>query len=215
MAARTGEGFEGFGDDAYEFYEGLTADNSKTFWTEHKHVYESAVRAPMQALLDELAPAFDGTVTLFRPYRDVRFSADKSPYKTAQGAFLEVARGVGYWMRLGADGLMIGGGLRALDTSQTARYRAAVDQDTSGVALTKLIAKLEKSGYAVGGAAVKTRPRGVAADHPRLELMRHESLTVSRRVDADEPVTAASVAAEWRRVTPLVTWSLTYVVADS
>ena len=69
MAARQVDvpGFTGFGDDAFEFYEGLTADNSKTYWTAHKHVYETAVRAPMTALLDALAPVFDATPVIFRP----------------------------------------------------------------------------------------------------------------------------------------------------
>jgi uncharacterized protein (DUF2461 family) len=80
--------FTGFRDEAFAFYDGLRADNSKTYWTAHKHVYDECVRGPMQALLDSLAPAFGGEATLFRPYRDVRFSADKSPYKTAQGGFV-------------------------------------------------------------------------------------------------------------------------------
>src|SRR5262249_19382540 len=115
MAARQVDvpGFTGFGDDAFEFYEGLTADNSRTYWTARKHVEHPAVRAPMTALLDALAPVFDATPVIFRPYRDVRFSADKSPYKTAQGAFLEVEPGVGYWISVGADGVTVGGGFHA------------------------------------------------------------------------------------------------------
>jgi uncharacterized protein (DUF2461 family) len=77
--------FRGWSTVALDFYEGLEADNSKAYWTEHKPVYESEVRAPMEALLEELAPEF-GEAKLFRPYRDVRFSADKSPYKTSIAA---------------------------------------------------------------------------------------------------------------------------------
>ena len=77
-----------FDDAAFAFYEGLRADNSKTYWTANKSVYERAVREPMRALLDDLAPVFDAEPALFRPYRDVRFSKDKSPYKTHQGGFL-------------------------------------------------------------------------------------------------------------------------------
>ena len=196
-----------FSDEAYEFYEGLRADNSKTYWTAHKHVYDDAVRAPMQALLDELAGRFGGEVVLFRPYRDVRFSADKSPYKTAQGGYVEIGAGLGYWIQLDADGVLVGGGFHAHDKAQTARFRASVDDETHGPALQKVLAKLTKSGYEIGGAAVKTRPRGVAADHPRLDLMRHESLTVHRQIPAGEPVTAAVIAADWTRVKPLVEWS--------
>ncbi len=78
-------GFTGFGEGAVEFYDGLLADNSKAYWTDHRAVYERDVLAPMQALLATLEPEF-GSGKIFRPYRDVRFSKDKSPYKTACGA---------------------------------------------------------------------------------------------------------------------------------
>src|SRR3712207_2500424 len=84
---RSAVSFTGFPDEGLVFYEGLEADNSKTYWTEHRHLYEECVRTPMQALADELAPEF-GSPKLFRPYRDVRFSHDKTPYKTHQGAVL-------------------------------------------------------------------------------------------------------------------------------
>jgi uncharacterized protein (TIGR02453 family) len=201
-----------FTDDAFEFYEGLRADNSKTYWLAHQHIYDECVRAPMRELLDELAAQFDGSPTLFRPYRDVRFSADKSPYKTAQGGLVEIGAGLGYWMQLDADGVLVGGGFRAHDKTQVARYRDAVDRDTTGKPLVAVMADLTKAGFQVGGDAVKTRPRGVPADHPRLDLMRHESLTVSRHVPADEPVTASTIAADWRQVSPLVDWCVRHVV---
>ena len=71
--------FAGFPDEGLVFYEGLEADNSRTYWLEHRDRYESAVRAPLLALVEELAPEF-GTPKVFRPYRDVRFSKDKTPY---------------------------------------------------------------------------------------------------------------------------------------
>ena len=201
--------FDGFSDDAFEFYEGLVADNSKAYWTEHKHVYEQRVRTPMQALLDSLAPTFNATPAMFRPYRDVRFSADKSPYKTAQGGFLELTHGVGYWMQLDADGISVGGGFHTHDKAQTQRFRDAVDNETTGRRLATVVGKLVKQGYAVGGDAVRTRPRGVAADHPRLDLMRHESLTVSRRIEPTacvSPDFANTLTMHWREIKPLATW---------
>ena len=74
-------GFRGWAAEAIEFYEGLEADNSKTYWNENKSVYENFVLRPMTELLAELEPEF-GASKLFRPYRDVRFSADKAPYQT-------------------------------------------------------------------------------------------------------------------------------------
>src|SRR3981081_383623 len=82
--------FRGWPVEAIEFYEGLEADNSKAYWQDHKSVYEQCVQRPMKELLAELAPEF-GEGKIFRPYRDVRFSADKSPYKTAIAATLGTA----------------------------------------------------------------------------------------------------------------------------
>ena len=76
--------FAGIPLAALDFYEDLEADNSKAFWTEHKHVYDEQVKAPLQALAEALAKDF-GAPKFFRPYRDVRFSKDKTPYKTHQG----------------------------------------------------------------------------------------------------------------------------------
>src|SRR5262249_19370571 len=76
--------FEGWPAEALDFYEGLEADNSKAYWTAHKAVYDEKVLAPMTELVEELAPEF-GVFKIFRPYRDIRFSKDKSPYQTHIG----------------------------------------------------------------------------------------------------------------------------------
>ena len=83
---------------------------------------EGADAGADDALEDEFGPA-----RLFRPNRDIRFSHDKSPYKTHQGAFVGVATGVGYYVQVSGDGLAVGGGFRAHSPAETARYRAAVD----------------------------------------------------------------------------------------
>ena len=100
--------FEGFPDEGLVFYEGLEADNSKTYWTRHKAAYDEHVKAPLLAMLEELAPEF-GTAKVFRPYRDVRFSHDKTPYKTHQGACL-VRAGVG--RRAAGGGRLLADGVR-------------------------------------------------------------------------------------------------------
>lgn len=201
--------FDGFPDEALVFYEGLQADNSKTYWQQHKDAYDRAVKAPMQALLDALGPEF-GESKLFRPYRDVRFSADKSPYKTHQGAFCELHSGVGFYVQLDADGLLTAGGFHAHSREQTARYRASVNDDATGGRLEAILEKLAKGGFTPGGDMVRTRPRGVPADHPRLELMRHESLTVAKRYTPDEtlqsPKLLAMVRKDWTAMRPLMEW---------
>jgi uncharacterized protein (TIGR02453 family) len=208
--------FIGFPDEAFAFYEGLTADNSKTYWTQHKSTYESAVRDPLRALVDELGPTF-GELKVFRPYRDVRFSADKSPYKTHQGAFCEQTGGVGFYLQLDADGLLTAGGFYAHSRDQTARYRAAVDSDSAGRELEKIMKTLGRYGFEQGGDRVRTRPRGCPPDHPRLALMRHESLTAAHRLPAtaelSTPAALDLVRTDWRRLRPLVDWVLTHVGA--
>jgi uncharacterized protein (TIGR02453 family) len=164
--------FRGWPSEALEFYEGLTADNSKSYWTAHLPVYENQVRAPMEELLAELSPEF-GPGKIFRPYRDVRFSKDKSPYKNHLAAWLS---GGGY-IQLSADGLAVGSGMYQMSPEQVDRYRRAVASDVTGPSLTALIATIEKAGAGVlGRDTLKTVPRGYPKDHPRLELLRHKGL---------------------------------------
>ena len=168
--------FRGWPAEALEFFEGLEADNSKTYWQANRAIYESAVRAPMLALLAELADEF-GEGKIFRPYRDVRFSADKSPYKTHMGATL--ARG-GY-VQLAADGLAAGCGYWDMASDQLARFRAAVSDDRAGDELASTLGALRRDG--IGTTArdeVKTAPRGYARDHPRIDLLRLKGLATWR-----------------------------------
>src|SRR3954464_5431798 len=97
--------FDGFPSAATELYQQLTVTNSREFWASHRDIYEQAVRGPMLALTSELSAEF-GDFKVFRPNRDVRFSADKSPYKTSQGAVTEGEGGEFYYLQINADGLM-------------------------------------------------------------------------------------------------------------
>lgn len=169
--------FRGWPAEALEFYEGLAADNSRVYWREHKDRYERDVRAPMVALLDELEPEF-GPGRIFRPYRDVRFSADKSPYKDHIGASLEY----GGYVQLSADGLAVGNGMYVMDAEQLARYREAVADEVSGERLRAIIAQVAAHGIEVGGhSRLKTAPRGYRRDHPRVELLRYKGLVAWRQ----------------------------------
>lgn len=164
--------FSGWSQRAVEFFDGLEADNSKAYWLAHKDVYTECVRAPMEALLAELEPEFGGP-KIFRPYRDVRFSADKTPYKTAIGATLA---GGGY-VHFAADGLAAGCGMYHLSPDQLDRYRRAVAAEPSGEKLTGFVADVARQGIDVHGPdALKTAPRGYPKDHPRIELLRYKGL---------------------------------------
>src|SRR3954470_9492948 len=136
--------FRGWPAEALEFYEGLLADNSKTYWTANKATYDDQVRAPMVALLEELEPEF-GPAKIYRPYRDVRFSKDKSPYKTQIAASFER----GGYIKLSAEGLGAGSGIYMFSPDQLRRWRAAVDDDGAGVTLVGVIDTLRRQGVEV------------------------------------------------------------------
>jgi uncharacterized protein (TIGR02453 family) len=158
--------------EALDFYEGLEADNSKTYWTSHKAIYDEKVHGPMVQLLAELEPEF-GSGKIFRPYRDVRFSADKSPYKTAIAATLER----GGYIHLSANGLAAGNGMYMMAPDQLERYRQAVADDRAGRALERVIAGVERHKIDVSGHdTLKTVPRGYPRDHPRADLLRNKGL---------------------------------------
>ncbi len=184
--------FKGWPDSALAFYEGLEADNSKAYWLDHKDVYERDVKGPMEALLTELSTEF-GEWRLFRPYRDTRFSRDKSPYKTNVAARI----GDGY-VHLSADGLLAGAGRYHMEPDQLQRFRRAVVDDKSGTKLERVLGTLRKAGLDVHAMEVlKTAPKGYPKDHPRIELLRMKGLVVSR---SWEPAAWLSTAAPKTRI---------------
>ncbi|WP_293305909.1 DUF2461 domain-containing protein [Mycolicibacterium sp.] len=206
--------FKGWPIEAVEFYEGLDADNSKVYWQRHKAVYEQSVRAPMEQLLTELRDEF-GTGKVFRPYRDVRFSADKSPYKTNCAATLGSGLTVAY-VSFSADGLSAGGGLYMPEPAALRRYREAVEAEKSGSQLADIVAALRAEGYQIiAHEVLKTAPRGVDKDHPRIDLLRHKGIAMMK----DWPVGAwlGTAKAKDRIVTalragaPLNGWLTRYV----
>jgi uncharacterized protein (TIGR02453 family) len=201
--------FPGFSDRAVAFYAELAADNTREFWAAHKAVYESEVRDPMRALVADLESEF-GPAKLFRPHRDTRFSADKTPYKTHQAALASDDAGIGYYVQLDARGLTVGGGFRAHSSAQIARFRAAVDDDATGPEVSDLVAELRSTGFDIEGDALKTKPRGYDADHPRIDLLRCRSLMAVRMFGAPawlaSPAALEQVRDAWRSVTPLNRW---------
>ena len=203
--------FRGWSAEAVEFYEGLEADNTKTYWQAHRAGYDEHVRRPMEELLAALAPEF-GAGTIFRPYRDVRFSADKSPYKTVIGATLER----GGYVQFSAAGLAAGSGMYHLAPDQLERYRSAVADERSGTRLTRIVAALRAAGIDVSGPdMLKTVPRGYPRDHPRADLLRHKGLIAWKEWPAedwlDTPAPAERVPEFFRACRPLRTWLRTHV----
>jgi uncharacterized protein (TIGR02453 family) len=198
--------FSGWPEEALDFYDGLAADNTKTYWTEHRAIYDEKILRPMADLAEELAEEF-GEPKIFRPYRDVRFSRDKTPYKTHIGA---VIGGTGY-IQLSAEGLAAGAGMWQLSPEQLARYRTAVASDLTGPELERLAAVIEKAGLTVHGHGVlKSAPRGYPPDHPRIGLLRYKGLTTWREWPVEpwlETASAKDRLTDFLRTSfPLVAW---------
>ena len=201
--------FQGIPAEAFSFYAELEENNNREWWLAHKDNYDDAVRDPLLALLAGLEPRF-GPGRLFRPNRDIRFSQDKSPYKTAQGAFASTQEGVGYYLQVSADGLVVGGGYHSHSPAQLIRYRNSVDASGTGSALQQIVDAVAAAGFSVEGEKLKTVPRGFPRDHPRGELLKHKSLAASmalgRPTWADTPAAAGEIAGLWDTLRPLVDW---------
>ena len=206
--------FDGIPLAALDFYEDLEADNSKAFWTAHKHVYDEQVRRPLEALAAELEPDF-GPAKLFRPYRDVRFSKDKIPYKTAQGAWF---REPSLYVQVSAAGLMLAGGYWETTTPQVERLRRAIADDVVGAQLARVLARADRAALRIGGDQLTRVPAGYPKDHPRADLLRYKTLTATRDVGAPDwlstPRARAEIVKIWRTIAPLADWLHTHVGAD-
>jgi uncharacterized protein (TIGR02453 family) len=186
--------FTGFPDEAFALYERLAADNSRTFWLANKATYEHAVREPMVALTEALSD--HGPFHIFRPNRDVRFAKDKTPYKDHIAAYGEGEGGAGFYVQLGAGGMLTGCGYYDMAVDQLERFRAAIDAEATGNELAALCTAVEKKGLRLGAMnELKTAPRGFPKDHPRIELLRRKGLIASR----DWPL------AKWMHTTQVVT----------
>jgi uncharacterized protein (TIGR02453 family) len=168
--------FTGWKGDFKGFFLGLKLNNSKAYFESHRKQYEQDVKAPLVALLADLEPEF-GAARISRPNRDIRFSADKSPYK--MNIYATTERG-GY-VALDAGGLAVGGGRHMLEPSELADFRKAVDAKASGEKLAVVVAALRAKGYDVEGQELKRVPPPHPQDHPRGDLLKHKTLYYWRR----------------------------------
>ena len=201
--------FDGFPVAALDFYDDLEMDNTKSYWTAHKDVYETAVKAPMAALVAALEPEF-GQAKVFRPYRDVRFAKDKTPYKTHQGAFVPSGPATGWYVQVGAPGVRVGVGFYEASPARLAGIRRAIADERRGTQLARIIATLRADGWELGGDTLKTAPRGYDARHPRIDLLRHRSMTLGRSYGFEPFIHTGElldrVREDWRAGAPFVQW---------
>jgi uncharacterized protein (TIGR02453 family) len=203
--------FEGIPLAALDFYEDLENDNSKAFWAAHKSSYDEHVRAPIETLAKELEPKW-GAPKVFRPYRDVRFSKDKTPYKTHQGVWFDDSS---RYFHVSAAGLYLAGGYWHTGSAQIDRFRRAVHDDVAGPELERALVKARRSKLDVGGDQLTRVPSGYDKVHPRADLLKYKTLTVSRDLRCPDWLTTPRAKTEivkiWRTMEPVVDWLDTHV----
>lgn len=217
--------FQGFADEQLKFWKALSKNQDREWFAKHKSDYEEGWAAPMAALLAEASAKLDSAYPhlelsepkVFRIHRDVRFSADKSPYKTnVSGVISTKSRGkvtespAALYVQIGTESF-VGAGLYMMDAEQLSKYRAAVLEEERGAEIAKIVRALEKKGFETGAAeSLKKAPKGIDPDHPRIELLKKKGLVVG--FPPIPPGTIASrklldwVVTEAKRAAPLVTW---------
>ena len=202
--------FRGWPVDAIEFYAKLEADNSKAFWQANKDTYERAVKEPFLELSEAIAKKF-GPLRVFRPYRDTRFSKDKTPYKTAAAAVTESEGGAAYYVMISAEGLYVGSGYYHLANDQLAKFRAAVADTRTGPKLAAAVDALRKQKFDVHSRdSLKRVPRGFDPDHPRAELLKMKGIHAGKEFGAPKWLHSAAaldrITTAWQAADPMNKW---------
>jgi uncharacterized protein (TIGR02453 family) len=213
--------FEGFGPKVQKWFRGLEADNSKPYFDANRDYFDESIRGQMEALLSELGQKFGGDVRMFRQNRDIRFSADKSPYKTNTYGVLSGSdiAGEGLYASISGSGLVAGSGYHIMARDQLDRYREQVADDKLGQALAKLVTKAEKAGLELWGQSLATAPRGYPKDHERIDLLRRKSLSLGATMrfgrGISRPDGLQFVTRTWRAAAPVTTWLAEHVGAST
>lgn len=200
--------FTGFPREAITFFKGLERNNNRDWFQAHKATYEQACREPMQTLIGELKL---GPGKISRINRDIRFTPDRSPYKT------HIAAGIGgYYINLSAEGLYVGTGIYKPEPPMLAKLRAAIDRDASGRELQTIVTSLKRKGYDVGThASLTSAPKGYAADHPRIDLLRMKDIFAGRAFKPaawlSTPKALDRIQRAMRDIQPLKVWLTRHV----
>ncbi|MET7280712.1 DUF2461 domain-containing protein [Kribbella sp. NPDC005582] len=219
MATSRTTRFGGFPRAMFTFLEGLEKDNSKSYWDANKATWESEVREPVEALMADLESEF-GPLRTFRPNRDVRFSKDKSPYKTWVGVTTSerAVGGIGYFLRIESGAIRLACGSMVMASDQLERFRAAIDNAASGAEFDELRERLARKGLTVGPGRedpFKRIPAGYPKDHPREDVLRWKGAVVVKEFEQAAWMYKAGAAGKvrevWSGAAPLTDWITTYV----
>jgi len=230
-AAAVSREFTGFRPAALTFPRALRRHNDRTWFEAHRATYEEEVRAPLAALVEEVdvrlataAPEIVGDPkrSLFRIHRDVRFSSDKSPYKTHAACWFyhgDAGRGVGsattahggagFYFHMEPGRASLGGGIWMPPRPTLARIRERIDEEPASLARVLRLPALRRYGGLAEEAMLARMPRGYDADHPAATLLRHQSFTVGRDLTERElfsPTLPDVLARDYARILPLVRW---------
>lgn len=223
--------FAGFRAAARTFLRRLRRHNDRDWFAEHRPTYEVEVRAPLAALVEEvdvrlasIAPEIVGDPrrSLFRIHRDVRFSADKSPYKTSAacwffhagagrgvGSATTAHGGAGFYFEFGPTTSSIGGGIWMPPRPTLGMIRARIGEEHEPLARLLGAPALRRYGGLAEDAMLARMPRGYDAAHPAASLLRHQSFTVGRELTDEELFSARLpdvLARDFARILPLVRW---------
>jgi uncharacterized protein (TIGR02453 family) len=194
--------FEGFQPEVARFFAGLRRHNDKAWFDQHRDEWTALVKQPMEALLAEAEPQY-GTGRIMRINRDVRFSADKSPYQTSSSLWAGTPGAI--YLHLSDSGIRAGGGLYDPSRDQLARARTTIDERPAAAAtLQDALDELTDAGFQIAGPSLATAPRGFPRDHPRIELLRLRHYSATRPL----PLTASldQIQGAWRQVKRLNGW---------
>lgn len=215
------DAFDGFSQKTVKFFRELAANNDREWFAARRGDYEEHVLRPAQAFVAAMGerlrrlspgikadPRADGS--LFRIYRDTRFSPDKSPYKTHLGIFFWEGKKPrmecsGYYFHLEPPRLMLGGGIYIFPRPLLERFRQAALDPEYGVALAKAIKKLEaRPGFSLDGKHYKRLPPGTDPAHPNAGLLLHNGLYGGWETDIPaEFFSPALIDYCWERFRPL------------
>ena len=204
--------FLGLRPAAFKWLDGIAANNSKNWFAEHKETFETEVKGPLARLLEEAAADLGGTSKVFRQNRDVRFSKDKSPYKTnTYGLVTLSGEGTfGLYVSLNREGVTAGTGMYDMAKDQLERLRVALVDPISGAEFVEAAEKTAAAGIPITGDALKTAPRGFPKDHPRIEYLRLKQVLMMKTLPRTEAVkdrAALDHALQVRRdCQPMVRW---------
>ncbi len=196
--------------DVFAFYAELEQNQTKEWWLANKQRYQERVRGPAEQLVAALGGEF-GALKIFRPYKDVRFSADKRPYKDHLALVTADGSATAHYLQVSQHGLLVAGGLYEPSRAQLARFRQIVDDN-------RLVGDLEATLEEVGGhgfvlmtdGALTTAPRGFSVDHPKITLLRQKKLAISRHHEPADwmlgPEFLDRVREAWRTVAIWNSW---------